>query len=141
MKKLQDTTGVNTKSYSIYDRVHVLMITGVALLFPWFVFAQDADRGNCGPFTGTGASKDTIKGILDYPTCIINRYLIPIATFGALLLFMIGIIRYVVNADKDEERKKGSQFIMWGLIALFVMLAIWGLVAFIQNTLQIGTVR
>jgi|GEM_PF-3535068 len=144
MQKLQDTKKINTAHSGIRrlcTRGHVLITTGLASMVPLLVFAQDSTSGGCGPFTGAGDAKNTVKGILDYPTCIINTYLIPIATFGALLLFIAGIIRYVVNADNDEERKKGSQFIMWGLIALFVMLSIWGLVAFIQNTLQIGTVR
>jgi hypothetical protein len=47
---------------------------------------------------------------------------------------MYGVIKYVIAGDvKDKE--EGKKFLMWGLIGLFVMVSVWGIVALVSNTL------
>jgi len=64
--------------------------------------------------------------------------LIPIATGLALLFFIWSLAKFILNADNDEERKKGKQQMMWGIVALFVLVSIWGIVGFIGRTLGVG---
>lgn len=87
------------------------------------------------PLSGGGTGN--ITSILNFPTCIINTYLVPGAIALEIILFIAGIIIYVANGDNDTKRKEGSQFMLWGLLAIFVTLSVWGLVAIIRNTLQI----
>jgi hypothetical protein len=52
----------------------------------------------------------------------------------ALLIFIIGVVRFIATAGDEKGRAEGRQLMLWGTIALFVMVAVWGLVAIIKTT-------
>ena len=54
--------------------------------------------------------------------------LIPILFILATIVFIWGIILYVTAGGDEEKRKEGRKFIIYGLIGLFVMVAVWGIV-------------
>lgn len=70
--------------------------------------------------------------------CIIQVAIIPILFSLALIVFIVGVIKYIVNADEATEREQGRKFMLYGIVALFVMVSVWGLVAVIQGTFGIG---
>ena len=57
--------------------------------------------------------------------------LVPMLIGIAVAVFFWGIIRYVRAADDPEGRKQGRNLMIYGVIAIFVMVAIWGLVALV----------
>lgn len=114
---------LNTFSHSLYKYVFALGI----LVLPQMSFAAVCSFGK------------GISGILLYPHCIIQKLLLPLLITAAFFFFVLGVIRYLANADSDEARKKGANFMMWGVIALAVLLSVWGLVAILTNTLQLGS--
>ena len=59
--------------------------------------------------------------------------LIPIAITIALLFFIWGLAMFILASGDEEKRKEGKQRMIWGVIALFIMASIWGLVRFIQS--------
>lgn len=64
--------------------------------------------------------------------------LVPLAIGIALLTFFYGLIRYVLVSHKGAEQAKNSKSVMiWGLVALFVMVSVWGIVYLAQNALGI----
>ena len=63
---------------------------------------------------------------------------IPILMIIATIVFIWGIISYVLAAGSDERKKEAKNLIIWGLIGLFVMVAMWGLVSVIGSTFSIG---
>ncbi len=68
---------------------------------------------------------------------IINSAL-PILVAAALLFFFYGLARFILASGGDEDAKKAGKHIMvWGVVALFVMVSVWGLVSFIGNALGI----
>jgi hypothetical protein len=46
-----------------------------------------------------------------------------------------GIFKFILHADDENERKTGRMMILWGIIGIFLMLSIWGLVNILVNTL------
>jgi hypothetical protein len=64
--------------------------------------------------------------------------LIPIAVAAAVLFFFWGLARYIL-AEADESKIAGRHMMLWGVIALFVIVSIWGLVAFLGNLFGINT--
>jgi len=52
----------------------------------------------------------------------------------ALFLFIIGVVRFISTAGDDNSRKAGKEMMIWGTVALFVMISVWGLVTIIQTT-------
>jgi hypothetical protein len=63
--------------------------------------------------------------------------LIPILASLALLVFMWGIVKYLTSAGDEEKAKEGKSIMIYGVIALFVMFSVAGLIAFIGNSFQI----
>jgi hypothetical protein len=50
-------------------------------------------------------------------------------------MFIWGVIKFfIINADEEAKREQGKQFMIWGIIALAVMLSVWGLVGILSNT-------
>ncbi len=52
----------------------------------------------------------------------------------AFISFMIGLIRFIGTSGDDKSRSNGKQLMVWGVIALFVMTAVWGIVTIMQMT-------
>lgn len=94
--------------------------------------------------TTTASSSCTIgtklQGVLDYFTCIIGKSVIPFIFALAILMFIWGAVKFfIINADEEAKRAQGKQFMIWGIIALAVMISVWGLVGILGSTFGIGT--
>lgn len=61
---------------------------------------------------------------------------VPIAIALALIYFIWGVIKYVISQD-EEEKTKARQQIIYGIIGMFIIVAIWGIVSFIANYLGV----
>lgn len=59
---------------------------------------------------------------------------IPAMMILATVLFLWGVITFLVNADNEDARTQGRTFMIYGVVALFVMVAAWGLVEVLYNT-------
>jgi succinate dehydrogenase/fumarate reductase cytochrome b subunit len=62
-----------------------------------------------------------------------------LAITAAVVAFFFGVVQFIwaSREGKGPEMDKGKQFMLWGLIALFVMFSVWGIVKFAQNVLGI----
>lgn len=74
--------------------------------------------------------KDLVANIVT----IINN-LVALGSALALFYFMWGIVKYLTHYDDEKKRTESVQTITYGLIALFVLIAIWGLVALVGESL------
>lgn len=52
----------------------------------------------------------------------------------ALVIFIIGMVRFIATAGDDKSRADGKQMMIWGTVSLFAMVAVWGLVTIIKTT-------
>ncbi|MFT5360117.1 MAG: hypothetical protein ACI88L_000599, partial [Candidatus Paceibacteria bacterium] len=68
-----------------------------------------------------------LDSLINQATCLLTR-VIPLLVTAAVVVFVYGIVTYIRNAENAEKRKEGNLFMMYGLIALFVMVSIWALV-------------
>lgn len=57
----------------------------------------------------------------------------------AVLFFVWGVMKFIRDADNPTKREEGRQFIIWGIIGLFVMASFYGLVRILENTFQLPT--
>ena len=64
--------------------------------------------------------------------------IIPILMILATVVFLWGVITYITAGGDEEKAKAGRGYIIWGLIGLFAMVAVWGLVLALVNTFQVG---
>ena len=74
---------------------------------------------------------NTFKGILGA--------VIPFFMILATVIFLWGVIQYITAGGEEEKIKAGRTYMLWGIIGLFVMIAVWGLVNVLATTLGIGT--
>ena len=60
--------------------------------------------------------------------------IIPILVALALLVFFWGVSKLILYADNEQKRREGINTIVWGLVALFVIVSVWGLVFVFTQT-------
>lgn len=68
---------------------------------------------------------------------IIDSVLTPLTVLVvalALFFFLWGVLKYLRSAGDEGARKEGTAMMTYGIIALFVMVSVWGLVNVIKNT-------
>ncbi|MBX4188991.1 pilin [Candidatus Parcubacteria bacterium] len=63
---------------------------------------------------------------------------LPIVVGLALLAFFWGLAKFIFSADDEEKRKEAKSLMIYSIIALFVMVSVWGLVRFIGNALGVN---
>lgn len=51
----------------------------------------------------------------------------------ALLFFIWGVIEFVGSAGNEDKRTKGKRHIIWGIIGLFIMVGVFGIMQVIAS--------
>ena len=111
-----------TQKHFIMKKISTIL-TGLSFMFPLVSFAAD----------GTN---------LDYLILKVGEWiqlLTPIVVALALLYFFYGLARYILNAGNEEKKAEGKNIMIYGIIALFVMVSVWGLVSILVSTIGITT--
>ena len=70
-------------------------------------------------------------------TTVIVNPIIRLMFALALVVFLWGVFEYIKNAGSPEDRKKGTQHIIWGLVGLFIMVSVWAILEIALNTFGI----
>ncbi len=61
---------------------------------------------------------------------------IPIAFAIALLAFFWGLVKFIyLSSESDSAREDAKNIMLYGVLALFVMLSVWGFVRILQETI------
>ena len=85
------------------------------------------------PMTLVKAGNSGIGTAIDNIGKLVNA-LVPIAIGFAVLFFFWGLAKYILNAGDEEKKKEGRSIMIWGVIALFIMVSIWGIVSVLADT-------
>ncbi len=70
---------------------------------------------------------------------IVDGILAPIVVLlvgAAVVIFIYGIILKIFS-EGGEKAEEGKQYMFWGIIGLFVMISMWGLVNILQGTFRL----
>lgn len=78
-----------------------------------------------------------LTGVIDTITKLINAA-IPLVLALAVLYFFWGLASYIRSAGDEEKQKAARDMMIWGIIALFVMVSVWGLIRLLQDTFGIN---
>jgi hypothetical protein len=84
-------------------------------LIPSLAFAQ--------AFHGTMGLLESIGYLVDMVTVLVVGL--------ALIGFFYGLMRFIFAGANGKI--EGKSFMVWGVVALFVMMSVWGLVRFLQD--------
>jgi FtsH-binding integral membrane protein len=104
-----------------------LPLLSIIVLLPQVTFADVC----------SALANDTFSDLVGKSICIINKTLIPFGFALAMVIFIYGVVGYVAKGDDEEARKKGREFIIWGIIGIFMMVSIFGFVKLLDNTLKL----
>jgi heme/copper-type cytochrome/quinol oxidase subunit 4 len=63
---------------------------------------------------------------------------LPIVVALALLGFFWGLVKFIFAQGNEEGKTEGKKIMLWGIVALFVMVSVWGLVRFIGNAFGVN---
>lgn len=130
-----------------YKNFFFIIILFVVVSLPFFTLAVDTNIANYGTnqyttyLTGESSCAVPPRNFSEFICVATNSILsplIPILITLALIAFFWGVAKYVVQGANDEKsREQGKQIMLWGIVGLFVMVSVWGLVAIVQNTFNL----
>jgi heme/copper-type cytochrome/quinol oxidase subunit 2 len=78
-----------------------------------------------------------LKGMLSDVKNLVAQS-IPIVFGLALLFFFYGIAKFVLHAGDEKKIEEGKNLMIWGTIAMFVLVSVYGLIKFIGGNLGIN---
>ncbi len=78
------------------------------------------------------ASPKTLSDLANMVASLIDTAVFVLITFG-LVVYFYGMGMNMANFSKDREKRRS--FFIWGILAIFVMVSIWGIVAILRQTL------
>jgi hypothetical protein len=61
---------------------------------------------------------------------------VPLLIGLAVVLFIYGVLVFMFS-EGGEKKEDGKKFMFWGIIGIFVMVSVWGLVAILQGTFNL----
>jgi len=83
------------------------------------------------------AHAQTIGSLFDSLTLLFNG-IISVLLGLALVAFFWGLVKFVAHAGDEKTHEEGRQLMIWGMIAIFVMVALWSILGFIQTELGLN---
>lgn len=77
-----------------------------------------------------------IKGLILAAGRVIS-YAITLAIGIALLVFFWGLVKYIFKADSPQSKDEGKNIMIWGVVTLFIMVSVWGVIKAVQSDLDV----
>jgi hypothetical protein len=106
-----------------------LLFLTLSLLVPQVAFAQVCPTEDIS--NPLGANSDFTNFICFFVQIISS--LVPLFAALTLLVFFLGLAKFILAAGDEKKTVEGKRLMFWGVIALFVMSSLWGLVQIISN--------
>ncbi|HEY1036993.1 MAG TPA: hypothetical protein VGE62_00260 [Candidatus Paceibacterota bacterium] len=67
---------------------------------------------------------------------LINR-IAPLIVSLTVVVFIWGVFKYVTAAGDSDARQEARGYMTWGIVSLFVMVSVWGLVNLLVATFRL----
>ena len=80
-----------------------------------------------------------IAGLFALATYFLNL-LVPLLIGVAVVYFIWQVFNYTIAGD-EEKKKNAKTGIIWGIVGIFIMVSIWGLVGILQSTFNTSGAR
>lgn len=90
-----------------------------------------AATANCSA-AGLKTFKDIVMNLII--GCILIRAVYLIISFG-VVVFIWGVFKFI--RSEGDDKQSGREMMFWGIVGIFVMVSLWGLVAILQSTFNI----
>ena len=90
------------------------------ILLPGIVFAAPAEN--------------TFAGVLQYLERVLESIVLPLLVGFTVVYFVWGLLKYVGSGADEKTREEGKNVMVFGVISLFVIVSVWGLINFLVLT-------
>ena len=100
----------------------IVLSSSVLGFMPFVVFAQ----------VSTGCSDPQYAGKIQGILCTIGNILVVLG----VVYFVYGVVMFVI-ASEEEAKTKGRNSMIYGIIGLVVIIAMWGLVGIVMRTFNV----
>lgn len=84
-------------------------------------------------------SNPAVAGILAKVLDNIVNPLVTLVFALATVIFLWGVYQYMISDADGGKRAEGAQHILWGVVGMFIMVSVWGIIRFVLSTLDIPT--
>lgn len=64
---------------------------------------------------------------------ILNPFIILLFAV-ALVVFIYGVVRYLLSPENETVRNESKSHMVWGIIGMFIMVSVFGIMRIILNT-------
>jgi hypothetical protein len=113
------------------------IVTGIAILASQAGYAL-AQTINIGVGASQGqVNGNAILGLLNLAQTIVAR-LVPFAVGLAVVVFFWFLIKFVINSNEPEAKNANLKGMGYSILALFVMVSIWGIIGFLGSVFGIN---
>ncbi len=109
-------------NYLVMKKLVKAAVVAVSIAAPFLAFAENT--------AGKLSSIESLVGKLTVLIGVIIPFILALAT----LVILWGLFNYIAGAGDEEKRAQAKQYIIWGIIGLFVMVSIWGLVNVLKGS-------
>jgi len=100
---------------------HILFLSLPLLVLPVLAFADFS------------LSNSNFQSTLSYVTTSLVLPLFYILDGLAFILFSYGLIKFIIRSDNEEEIKKGKEYMVWGILALFILVSFSAILGLLSN--------
>lgn len=59
----------------------------------------------------------------------------------AILIFLYGVLEFLMNQANDEKKTDGKQHMIWGIVGITIMLGVWTILGFVLSSLGINYIN
>lgn len=94
------------------------------------------------PLIAGAATALDLGGVNSSITTIIATMnnIVPLLIGVAVLVFLWGVLKFVLAGSDDAAKRKDARgFMIWGLVSIFIMVSVWGLVGLLQSSFGLNT--
>lgn len=89
------------------------------------------------PALASAQQFQNLGDVLEWVLSLVNSYFIPILIGLALISFFWRNVVALAKKDELAQKAEIKWYLFWGVIALFVMVSVWGLVGILADTFGI----
>lgn len=72
----------------------------------------------------------------NFVTYIVDPAILVIFTAG-FFLFVWGLVVFIMDLEEGKNREQGIEHMKWGIIGMFVMASVYGIITLLDNTFQL----
>ncbi|MDB4984392.1 MAG: hypothetical protein JWM20_571 [Patescibacteria group bacterium] len=85
-------------------------------------------------FAQQGTAGGTFNTLVSTAGNWISATIVPMLVAIAVLVFMFNMIMFIFNSDNEAERAKFKKYSLNSILALFILLCVWGVVGIFTHT-------